>query len=82
MIRASGGRLAGGLPQGSDVVALWREYEAGKSAEARFVKACDKLDMARQAQRYSAEQGLELTEFIDSALSKLGDSDLAALVSA
>jgi len=74
--------LASGLPQGSDVVDLWREYEAGESAEARFVKACDKLDMALQAQRYSAEQGLDLTEFIDSALSKLGDSDLAALVSA
>lgn len=43
----------------------------GQSPEGRFVKACDKLDMALQAQRYGAEQGLALQEFIDSALAKL-----------
>jgi putative hydrolase of HD superfamily len=43
----------------------------GNTPEGRFVKACDKLDMALQAQRYGSEQGLDLQEFIDSALAKL-----------
>ena len=74
--------LAGGLPNGEALLDLWQDYEAGQSPEARFVKACDKLDMALQAQRYSAEQGLELGEFVESALSKLGESELAALITA
>ena len=51
-----------------ELKALWDEYEAGKSKEARFVKQMDKLDMALQAQEYG---GLE--EFIDSALQVLID---------
>jgi putative hydrolase of HD superfamily len=51
-----------------ELKALWDEYEAGKSKEARFVRAMDKLDMALQAQEYG---GLE--EFIDSALEVLID---------
>jgi len=51
-----------------ELKALWDEYEAGKSKEARFVKQMDKLDMALQAQEYG---GLE--EFIDSALEVLID---------
>jgi len=74
--------LASGLPNADSLLELWRDYEAGQSAEARFVKACDKLDMALQAQRYSAEQGIDLSEFIDSALSRLGESELRALVTA
>lgn len=52
----------------NELKALWDEYEAGVSKEARFVRAMDKLDMALQAQRYG---GLE--EFIDSALESLDD---------
>jgi putative hydrolase of HD superfamily len=60
--------LAAGLPNGDEILALWREYEDGDTAEGRFVKACDKLDMALQAQSYSAAQGLDLEEFVGSAL--------------
>lgn len=56
-----------GLPV--DLMPFAQAY--GSTPEGRFVKACDKLDMALQAQRYTAEQGLALQEFIDSALSKL-----------
>ena len=47
-------------------VALFVEYEEGKTAEAKFVKQLDKLDMALQAERYQSEYGLSLEEFIES----------------
>lgn len=65
------------LPNGDALNALWQAY--GVSPEGRFVKACDKLDMALQAARYSDDQGLDLNEFIDSALSKLHSEALRAL---
>ena len=30
---------------GPDALASWREYEAGESAEARFVRLCDRLQL-------------------------------------
>lgn len=59
--------LNAGLPV--DLMPFAHAY--GSTPEGRFVKACDKLDMALQAQRYAASQGLNLQEFIDSALAKL-----------
>jgi putative hydrolases of HD superfamily len=35
-------------------LALWREYEEGRSLEARLVKAADKLQMIAKALRYAA----------------------------
>jgi len=64
--------MLGGLPQASQLYGLWAEYEDRGSIEARFVRACDKLDMALQAARYG-EQGLDLQEFVDSALAELDD---------
>ncbi|MCA9661572.1 MAG: HD domain-containing protein [Myxococcales bacterium] len=63
--------LVGGLPGGDELRALWLEYEDQSSPEGRFVKACDRLDMALQAQRYAAAQGVEVGDFIDSALAGL-----------
>ena len=71
--------LLSGLAGASEFEALWREYEDGSTPEGRLVKACDKLDMALQAARYEATQGLELSEFLDSALSKLTDPTLQAM---
>jgi putative hydrolase of HD superfamily len=75
--RALGGLLHG-LPQAGQLQGLWEEFEARASIEARFVRACDKLDMALQAARYR-EQGLQLQEFVDSALAELDDPLLRAL---
>jgi len=72
--------LTGDLPAGDEVRTLWNEYEAGATPEARFVKACDKLDMALQASVYAADQGVDTAEFVTSALEKLPEgllSDLA-----
>jgi len=44
-----------GEKAGADVEALWREYEAGETAEARLVKDMDKLEMILQAQEYESE---------------------------
>lgn len=40
---------------GDETRALWEEYEAGTTAEARLVKDMDKLEMILQAQEYESE---------------------------
>jgi len=68
-------------PQRDDLFEMWEDYQYASSPEARFVKACDKLDMALQAESYSEQfPAAELQEFIDSALNKLGDSELSDLI--
>lgn len=54
---------------------LFEEYEAGMTAEARFVKYLDKLDMALMASLYQDEQGLDLSEFITSAREVIGENN-------
>ncbi|MGY8727879.1 MAG: HD domain-containing protein [Candidatus Poseidoniales archaeon] len=61
-------------------VALFEEYEQGKTPEAKFVKQLDKLDMALQAERYQDEYGLSLGEFIESARLRIDDEDLQNLL--
>jgi len=73
-------RMLRGLPHASHLEDLWLDYEEGRSAEARLVRACDKLDMALQAQLYAHEQGVDTGEFIASALAALTDSELRVLV--
>eukprot|EP00413_Alexandrium_margalefii_P032214 CAMPEP_0204568188 /NCGR_PEP_ID=MMETSP0661-20131031/37038_1 /ASSEMBLY_ACC=CAM_ASM_000606 /TAXON_ID=109239 /ORGANISM="Alexandrium margalefi, Strain AMGDE01CS-322" /LENGTH=227 /DNA_ID=CAMNT_0051576181 /DNA_START=43 /DNA_END=726 /DNA_ORIENTATION=+ len=53
---------AGGA--GPKIRALWDDFEAGKSAESRFVKDLDKLEMLCQARSYEEEQpGVNLDDF-------------------
>ena len=56
--------------RGEEVLALWEEYEAGESAEARLVKDMDKLEMIAQAQEYETSgntgRGGDLEEFFES----------------
>jgi putative hydrolase of HD superfamily len=70
-------RERGGLTQmtamlhnSEDLVALWEEYEAGKSPEARLVRELDALEMAWQASSYVRHGLLDAgaaQEFIASA---------------
>ncbi len=69
--------LVAPLERGTELTALWREYEEASTPEGRFVKACDKLDMALQAQVYAAEA--DTSEFIASALRSLTDETLRSL---
>ena len=61
-------------------LALFEEYEAGESKEAKFVKQIDKLDMGLQAILYQNEQGLDLSEFLVSAKAKISDADLLEIL--
>ena len=62
-------------------VHLFEEYELGKTEEAKFVKQLDKLDMGLQAMIYESKQGLDLSEFKSSALSKITNFELSSLIS-
>ena len=57
-------------------LSLFEEYEAGDTAEAKFVKQIDKLDMGLQAIMYQTKQEITLEEFIASAKSKISDKNL------
>tara|TARA_B100000965_G_scaffold40856_1_gene30048 strand:- start:429 stop:902 length:474 start_codon:yes stop_codon:yes gene_type:complete len=61
-------------------VHLFEEYELGESEEAKFVKQLDKLDMGLQAMIYESKQGLDLSEFKESALTKISNSELSSLI--
>ncbi len=71
--------LVAPLPDGQRWTALLEELQACGTPEARFVKACDRLDMALQAQRYAQADGIDPTEFIQSALEALDDPELRKL---
>jgi putative hydrolase of HD superfamily len=58
---------------------LWLDYENERTPEGRFVKACDKLDMALQASLYSEKYDLDLNVFVESALARLDDGVLRRL---
>ena len=59
---------------------LFEEYESGETAEAKFVKQIDKLDMALQAVIYRNEQAIDTSQFIESARAKISDSSLLSLL--
>lgn len=72
-------RLLAPLERAGELLELWRELEDGSSPEGRFVRACDKLDMALQARRYAADQGADTAEFVESALAEIDDPVLREL---
>ncbi|EFO78962.1 metal-dependent phosphohydrolase [Oscillochloris trichoides DG-6] len=55
--------LFAGLPQSDEYLALWDEYCAGASQEARLVKALDHLEMLAQALAYERAGSRALHEF-------------------
>ena len=59
---------------------LFEEYEACESEESRFVKQIDKLDMGLQAILYQNQQDIVLSEFIESAKSKLSNKELLGIL--
>lgn len=59
--------VVGGLAGGEALVATWERYERQEDAEARFVRQCDRLDMAVQAVAYARTHGADLGEFLASA---------------
>lgn len=57
------GQILAGLPQADGYLALWSDYDAGETPEARLVKDADKLEMVHQAQVYAQRGHRNLDEF-------------------
>ncbi|KAL1464080.1 hypothetical protein WDU94_003762 [Cyamophila willieti] len=51
--------------QGERMYSLFQEYETQQTAEARFVKELDIIDMLVQAFEYEKSQHIDLSEFFD-----------------
>lgn len=56
-------RLLNGLPNADAFFALWMEYEADETAEARFVHDLDILERVTQAAEYQKQHGIDLSMF-------------------
>ena len=54
------------LPNGWKWVNLWEEYEEGNSAEAKFVRQLDRLEMLLQASVYEQQGQADLSDFFSS----------------
>tara|TARA_B100001093_G_scaffold161346_3_gene153791 strand:- start:29682 stop:30221 length:540 start_codon:yes stop_codon:yes gene_type:complete len=61
-------------------VPLLEEYELCHTAEAKFVKQLDKLDMALQASIYQDMNDVDLSEFIESAKKAITDKNILQLL--
>lgn len=55
--------LFAGLPSADEYLALWEEYAAGDSREARLVKALDRVEMLAQALAYERAGSRAMGEF-------------------
>ena len=55
--------IASKLPQGERMLELFQEYEMGVTPESRFLKLCDKLDMALQSYVYQYRTEVDLSNF-------------------
>ncbi|MGD9874652.1 MAG: HD family hydrolase [Kiritimatiellia bacterium] len=64
------------LPKGKQYLAVWEEFEAGETAEARFMKEIDRLEMGLQASVYEHEKLGDLSVFFDSADRALKTAEL------
>lgn len=69
-------------PNGDKLMELFYEYEKGETAEAKFVKDLDRLDMVMQAFEYEKRDGspAKLQEFFDSTEGKFNHPFVKNLV--
>jgi putative hydrolase of HD superfamily len=72
-------RVVRKLARGAEYAALWEEFEQGQTAEARFVRQLDRLEMGFQAAVYETQSLGEMGEFYASASAALEDPRLRAL---
>lgn len=73
-------RVTNRLPNGTEWVALWEEFEAGESNEARLVRQLDRLEMALQAWVYEKQLGMNLEAFFHSAEKAVNSPELKDLL--
>ncbi len=65
--------LLAALPNQAEYLALWSEYSAGSSAEARLIKGLDRIEMLAQALLYERAGNRGLAEFWAGAERDWGD---------
>ncbi|KAI0700121.1 HD domain-containing protein [Cerioporus squamosus] len=64
-------------PAAQRIIALWNEYEAQETQEAKFVKDLDRFEMASQAFEYERNHDMQtLQPFFDSSLPLLGHPEV------
>ncbi len=73
-------KLCATLPNGEAMLALWREYEANETPEAKLAHQIDALEMGLQAKEYQAAQGIDLSEFVEHAKKKISDPALLKML--
>lgn len=78
--RASVLKVTDKLTGGAQLLALWEEYAAGRTAEAVFVKQIDRLEMGLQAVVYESQGFENLDEFIRSAREAIQTQELQELL--
>ncbi|MBR4188650.1 MAG: HD domain-containing protein [Kiritimatiellae bacterium] len=72
-------RVLAKLPNGKEYLAVWEEYEACETPEARLVKQVDRLEMGVQASIYEHEKFADLSDFFDSTDKALSTPELRAV---
>ena len=80
--RKSVERVFSRLSKGKDYLAVWEEFEAGETAEARVMKEIDRLEMGLQASVYEHERLGDLSLFFDSTDKALSTPELRSILAA
>jgi putative hydrolase of HD superfamily len=75
-------QVFGKLPGGAVYLSLWEEFERNESAEARFVRQIDRLEMGLQAGVYALQGLVQPEEFFASARLGLEEPRLSGLIDA
>jgi putative hydrolases of HD superfamily len=70
------------LTRGKDYLAVWEEFEEGKTVEARFLKEIDRLEMGLQASVYEHDLPVDLSVFFDSTDNALTTPELRKILEA
>jgi len=78
--RESVERVLEGHGEAGTLSALWEEFETGATAEGRWVRELDRLEMGLQAALYRAEGWPHMEEFIASADRSVRDASLRKLL--
>ncbi|MFH0714366.1 MAG: HD domain-containing protein [Candidatus Diapherotrites archaeon] len=70
-----------GPAQAKEIVSLWKEYEEGKSKEAKFAKDLDQLEKAFQASEYekAKNHSKSLDEFYTNTENKFSNAEIKKL---
>jgi len=75
-------RALEGHPEAESFLALWEEFEEGKTPEARFVRELDRLEMGFEAALHRAEGSDRMDEFYESARKSVLSPELRKLLEA